>query len=282
MVSESDDAAGAASADPGTEMEPPDWASLIAGAAGVDGCPAPVKAREHVESLSSASQPQKIRCEDGQLYAVKFLTNPYGNGRAIYAEQVVPLLGALIGAPVPQVTPVFVSGEFVAVSTFRIGAMPPTEGLHHGSLWVENCSDREGIAHVNENRDRLGALSVLYTWAHCAGDHQLIYANEAPHAVLSVDHSAFFGDQGSWTPQSLAAHPDAVAYDAYFDPADLNDVDRSAALDALSVVSPQDLVQAVAAPPLSWGVNNADRAALAAFLNERRSQVLALSGRVTQ
>jgi hypothetical protein len=256
----------------------PDWSALISAAIAIS--PTPVVAMEHVESLGSASAPQKIRCDDGHLYAVKFRTNGYGNGRAIFAEHVVPRLGALVGAPIPEVALVSVTADLLDVSSFLIAGGPPTVGLHHGSRWVNDFADREGIAHVDQNREALAALSVLYTWAHCPADHQLIYSNKEPHAVLSVDHSAFFIDQGAWTPSALLALPAPSAYDGFYDPAGLSDIDRSAALDMLEAVKPEDIAGAVAGPPDEWGVDAGDRAALASFLHTRREQVLTLSGRV--
>jgi hypothetical protein len=59
---------------------PPDWDRLIA-----DARPRirpPVIAQEFVGALTSASAPQKLRCDDDRLYAVKFRSNTHGDGRA--------------------------------------------------------------------------------------------------------------------------------------------------------------------------------------------------------
>src|SRR6266702_4238299 len=74
----------------------------------------PVVAQRYAGGLTSASRPQKFECDDGNLYAVKFRGNPHGNGRAIFTEQVVGLLGRLVGAPVPEVRLVSVTAELLA------------------------------------------------------------------------------------------------------------------------------------------------------------------------
>jgi len=256
----------------------PNWESLLASAKAH--VTAPVVAVEHIESLSSASEPQKVRGDDGAVYAVKFLTNRYGNGRAIFTEQVVPLLGRLIDAPVPEVTRIDVTPDLLSVSSFSVNAAPATPGLHHGSRWADGFADRMAIDHVDSNREALGALSVLYTWLHCAGDQQLIYQNSPPHRVLSVDHSAFFLASGSWDADLLGTLLPPAAYDPFFDPAGLSDIDRSPALNLLERVTPEKIAAAVAAPPDEWGVSQSERVVLAEVVWLRQVQVLALSGRV--
>lgn len=258
----------------------PDWDSLIPSARAE--VVAPLVAEEHVESLASASEAQKLRCDDGMMYAVKFRTNRYGNGKAIFTEQIVPLIGSLINAPVPSVTRVDVTADLLAVSTFQIAGAPPTAGLHHGSRWVDGFADRMAIDHVDANRERLGALSVLYTWLACGGDQQLIYRNVSPHDVLSVDHSAFFADGGNWDEAVLSQLAPPTSYDPFFDPAGLTDIDRSPALDLLEQVTPDQIAQATATPPDEWGVTAAERVAMARVVRLRQEQVLALSGRVRQ
>lgn len=211
---------------------------------------------------------------------VKFLNNPYGNGHAIFLEQIVPLLGHLIGAPVPVVERINFDQDLIAAAKLTIDGVPPAPGLHHGSLRRLGCSDRCGIEYAAQNISGHASLSVLYTWLHCVADHQLIYSNSAPYEVLSVDHSAFFAKEGKWDLIELLLIPSPTQFDPFFDPANVSNDDRAEALDLLAQVSPDDIALALATPPAEWGVSDAERVALAETIYERQELVLEMTGRV--
>lgn len=257
----------------------PDWAALVA-AAGPSR--PPVVAQEFIESLPSASQPQKFRCNDGRVYAVKFKGNPYGNGRAIYTEQVVALLGHLIGVPVAEVELVSVTAELLGALNITIGGVPAQAGIHHGSRWQDGFSDRaDFIRYAEQNREAFGALRVLYSWVHCAGDHQVIYRNEEPHDVLSVDHSCFIADQAGWSVETLRSLQDACQFDQQFDPLGLTEEECSAAVDRLEAITNEEIAHVAATPPDEWGIPPAEREAFAGYVSRRRLRLLANFGRET-
>ncbi len=177
--------------------------------------PAPIKAEEHAGGLGSASRPQKFYCgQSRELYAVKFAQNNHGDGRGIFNEQVIALLGAILEAPVPRVELVEVSQALVD-DLLRDKAMhqldfDPQAGVHHGSLWAHHHSDRMGLEtqYIDANRQRFGTLDILHQWAMCTGDQQWIYSNTSPNHVLSVDHNPFFPSGCAWTKEQLG--PSAV------------------------------------------------------------------------
>jgi hypothetical protein len=272
-----DEMAGEVIIDESGNAQPRPWGDLIASAAAQ--VRPPVVAQEFVGGLTSASRPQKLRCDDGNLYAVKFRSNPYGNGRAIFTEQVVALLGQLIGAPVPEVRLVRVTDELLALLSLDFNGQPATSGLQHGSMWQDNFSDRDGLSHVDQNRSAFGALRLLYSWLFCAGDHQFIYRNATPHDVLSVDHSCFLPDSTAWSSRRLEEHQDSVTLDPYFDSLGLKDVDHATALDRLEGIERPGIALVAATPPNEWGVSPDERTAFAEYVARRRIRLLEHFGR---
>lgn len=232
-------------------------------------------ADEYVEGLTSASRPQKFRCDDGHLYAVKFRDNPHGDGRAVATEQIVGLFGALISAPVAEVRLVTVTSELLAALNIVFnGGEPAAAGVHHGSRWADGYSDRAEVRYVDENREAFAALRILYSWLFCAGDHQFIYRNAKPHGVLSVDHSYFLPDGIGWSAQRLRERRDQLEFDPFFDSLVLKQEEAEVALDRLAILSADDVARVVATPPDDWGVSPDDRVALAEYAEGRRLKIL--------
>jgi hypothetical protein len=253
----------------------PDWKELIAAQDPSD----PLEARNYYGPVSSsASSPQRFGCgEDDQLYAIEFRNNAHGDGRALVAEHLAGRCGSLLGAPVAEIAVISVSNDLVRDGLVVLAGdgRQAESGLQHGSRWVQPFGDRKGIEYIEENRTRLGALQVLYSWLLCTADHQLLYRDEPPHDVLSVDHSEMLpGAVGGWTPAALSAESDNVVLDAFFDPAGLGESDREAAAQALERASEEDIAASVAGPPAEWGLDETDRIALAQYLVSRRGRLL--------
>jgi hypothetical protein len=242
--------------------------------------PFPRLATRHDGGIPTATRPQKFTCDDEKLYAVKFVQNNHGDGKGICAEQIVGVLGRLLEAPVPAVELVEVTEPMVDVlkasSSSNHLDFEPRAGIHHGSRWAPNHSDRQAIAHVEENRQRFGALEVLYVWVTCAGDHQWIYGNDAPHAVLSVDHTTFFPGGPTWDESQLAGAVSVVAHDPVLVGIGLTGTDRTQALAKLNAVTEAEIAAACAQPPDEWGITPSERLALATYLWERKDPVMAL------
>jgi hypothetical protein len=254
-----------------------DWDDLIAAACAARDVERTAKRFDG--GLPSASKPQKFICDDQLLYAVKFAQNAHGDGHGIFSEQLVGRAGRLIGAPVPEVALVEVSAALAAevAQDPQLGFVPQA-GVHHASKWADNHTDRQTVDHIDSNRERFGALDVLYAWIFCAGDHQFIYSNEPTRDVLSVDHSAFLPSGPDWTVQSVAGGAQAVQQDQVFAALALGSADRASAVQQLRRVMPEAIAKLVSYAPDEWGVDLVAREAVASYLWFRRDQVIQLFG----
>lgn len=219
----------------------------------------------------SASNPARVRCSNGEIYALK---GPLA-GQMIYNDQVCALLGKLIGAPVPDVAVASLSQELIDLNggnMTHLGA-----GLCHASKLIPESSIRvNGIDHLDQgdNRDRFLRLAIFFGWM-AGGDQQFIYKNQPPRLVHSVDHGHFFPNGPTWTVQSLQGAPKAevdqsLAQSCRFTP---DELDREMVM--LQSVTAEQVADAVARPPDSWGVTTDMRSALAQYLYVRRDDLLA-------
>jgi hypothetical protein len=139
-----------------------------------------------------------------------------------------------------------------------------------------NVSDRQGLQYGNENRERFGALDVLYAWIPCVDDHQWIYNNDPPHEVFSVDHTRFFPLAFDWTEAGLAAEAANVALEPQLATLGLGQADRAAAITKIQQLATIDIAGVVAQPPPDWGVGLSERRAVASYLWTRIDPVAAL------
>jgi hypothetical protein len=222
----------------------------------------------YLRTWPTSTLPVALSCADGKAYVAKGRQA----GRAIVNDQIVARLGIALGAPVGAPALVDIAA-LAAVSVDLVHMKPP--GVCHGTEMVRDCSERGWIAHTDEpqNTARFASLAVLYGWAH-AGDHQLIYANQTPHLVYSVDHGHFFPGGPHWTIATLDADGPASVYRDIVSACNLLPADLEAPLVALAALSENDVVQAVAAPPDEWGVSMDERVALVGYLMKRRAQLL--------
>jgi hypothetical protein len=245
-----------------------EWAQLLKQARGdVTEIQYP-RAITFLKSWPTFSKPVCVRCDDGSEYVLKG-TNV--DGKAIVTEQVVGRLAQLLGAPVPRVTLVDVPSELIAIEP-QMKHLEP--GLAHASTMVQQCSERMAFEYAKEsvNRERFASLAILYGWAQ-AGDHQLIYDN-ATKAVWSVDHGHFFPGGPKWSEATLsvayAAHPD----DHLMQTAGLAIGDLQPCATKLSTLTHMDIARAVSSVPETWPVTEAEKIAIARFLDERRSALV--------
>jgi len=244
-----------------------EWRELIDKAASER--PRQVTATTFIERLGTASKPIKVMANDGHVYLVKGRQN----GRMIVNEQIVAALGTELGAPIPAAALVDVPEPLIRAEANMQHLQP---GVSHGSRWLDNCSDRQGVAYVDrpENRSRFAALAVLYSWVH-GGDQQLIYEKAPPHLVHSVDHGHFFPGGPNWQVAGLQAAGDAVL-DATFQSCGLTNSDYSPFTERLSLSSPQAIAVAVARPWHDWDITEDERIGVASYLDQRRIRLLEL------
>ncbi len=149
-------------------------------------------------------------------------------------------------------------------------------GIGHGSLFIEGCYDGWELEHVDEeeNLDRYALLAALYGWTQAA-DHQFLYRKMPPHLVYSVDHGHFLEGGPEWTTASLLVAPKALPNCLIASSAALSRNALQSATLRLQRVADEDIAEAVAAPPDSWGMMMHERVALAEYLARRRDDLLA-------
>ena len=240
----------------------PDWLRLLDGAAAHP--TVVVVAHTFIRAWPSASRPVLLACDDGSQYVVKAAQA----GRMVANDQMVGHLGEMAGCPTGRPMIVDVPAELIAIEPQMQHMIA---GPAHGSSWVADCSEREGVAHIDvaENRPRFAALAGLFGWVG-GSDHQFIYRNEPPRLVYSVDHGHIFPNGPDWTEASLAGTaapgylPDLVAS------CRLTQQELEAASPPFAGLSDEDIANAVAAPPDVWGLAREERIAVLRYLVERR------------
>lgn len=225
----------------------------------------------------SASAPVLYRA-NGEQWVVKlpFAQRGHGSVRAMVSEQVAGRCGMLIGAPVPQVRLIKIPPSlWPPPAEWDRGQVIDVE-IYHCSRFHEGFGDRfDSLDNIEENRGRFAYLELLYRWVHCQSDHQLIYREEPPHDVLSVDHGAFLPGGPDWSLQSLRSAGCNPAAQPFFEPAGLTRTVRGAAVDALRRVTDEQIAAIAAAIPEPWGISMEERVAIAALLACCRDALIA-------
>jgi hypothetical protein len=196
----------------------------------------------------------------------------------VFNDHVVALAGRDLGAPVGEPAVVDVPRALIDMQP-EMQHMEPGEA--HGTLWIPNCTEREGIqyTHVPENRSRFARLTLLYGWM-VANDHQFIYDTAPPHLVHSVDHGHFFPGGPDWTTVSLSSAPEAAPDPSLQAACHPTAEELSGAAAKLAAMTDARLAAVVCGPPSEWGsVTMEERASLALYLTERRDRLVASVGK---
>jgi len=256
-----------------TETAPaaePDWSKLIGAAPRPEAVAA---AQTFHKAWGSASKPVCVKCSDGIYRVLKAKIDDKDSGRGCFNDQVIARLAQKLGAPVPPPSIVILPKVLVDAEP-NLKHMPP--GPCHASEFRDHHSDRMGVANtgLKENRPRFASLAVLYGWMH-ASDHQVIYPNDPPPLVLSVDHGHFIGNGSpAWTPEMITARPYASADQTIVTGASLTQEELVEACKPLATITAEEIAEAVGAPPEEWGVSTEHRVALAKYLWKRRTELL--------
>src|SRR5574341_1340771 len=230
--------------------------------------PQAIFAHTFIQKGSSFSRPVWLECEDGKIYVVK----GRHAGRSIFNDQMIARLGRAMNAPV-GVPALIIIPEELGQAEPELNDITP--GLTHGTEWVKDTSDKGWLAYTEEqyNRPRFALLSILYGWL-CANDRQLIYHNQEPHLVYSVDHGHFFPNGPEWTIENLAGAPNVQPYEEIRSGCNLSDAEIKVALESLRKVSNDSIIEAVAIPPDEWGVTIEERVAMVHFVIDRQKALL--------
>lgn len=233
--------------------------------------PVPLKAQTYRnKKWTTASGPVLLACNDGQEYVVK----GRHNGKMVANELMVGTLARKLGAPVPDVKLIEVTGELIAVNPEM---QHMQAGLGHGSLsLLPDCTERVWLDHANlpGNRSRFALLAVLYGWIQ-ANDHQLVYRKTPPELVFSVDHGHFFNGGPAWTVATLSQAGRATPDASILQGCQITAEEIAEALKALESLDPESVIEAVAMPPEDWQMTHADRVAAVQYLLKRRQEMIA-------
>jgi hypothetical protein len=240
-----------------------EWRLLIDAAKGER--PAPIAMTTFLEKLpDTASRPIKVLAGDGRVYIVKGRQS----GKMVVNEQIVAVLAEALNAPVPTVCLIDIPETLINAEP---GMAHIVNGVSLAGRWVDGCTDRLGLEHVDlaENRDRFARLCLLYSWVG-ASDHQWIYEKAMPNRVYSVDHGHFFPNGPDWTSSHLMAAAFPVP-DPQFLPCAFRPEEFDEPIAALRSVGYDGIARAVARPPDDWAIIDDERIDLAVYLESRRA-----------
>lgn len=253
---------------------PIDWSVLLEAARSI--LPQPVSAVTYDGAVpGSSSHAQRFTCSDGDTYSVKFVGNQHGS-RVLATEQIIGALALYVGAPVPAVAHVEAAEALLTANGILVNNAPAVAGVHHGSRWERGCGGRLWLEHAPDpvNRERFAALHVLYSWT-VAADHQVIYKNDPPHFVFSVDHGHFLPGGPNWSAATLAQAALPTMDPQLASLALERSLYRPFA-ERLAAVTPEVIASCVARVHPSWAVPDTDLLALAEFLLVRAPQTVQL------
>lgn len=208
---------------------------------------------------------------DGNRYWVKTLNGPQGNRVAI-TEQIVGGAGALIGAPVCEVTVVYVPKDLGGWE-FRPGhKLQP--GCAHGSRALEDVIEEKGCLdhrQLDENSIRHVGYYALYDW--CWGDDvQGLLVVSEDRKFCSHDHGLFLPGGTSWDPQNLEQHIDDP-HELSFDGAGLDLIEVERVASRLESVTRDEILRVVSRIPRAWPVSDGHLEAVGYFLEQRAPAV---------
>lgn len=230
-----------------------------------------------------------VRCDDNEVYNVKFLQNPQttSSGIPVLPNEVVATgLAALIGLPTPRIAIVEVGTTFLTGASGELLKLLQTNGvapgLHFGSHRVGGVEDKANEMHLEQcvNPNDFPTFFAFDIWTDNADrkmDHCLICKPDFDHAriyVSSVDHGHCFGAK-RWCDQALVAnqnswcklHVQKMAHliegkDPFAKP-----------LQKLDGVSDTDVQKILAYIPTEWNISGTESACLQSFITSRRGSV---------
>lgn len=234
----------------------------------------PLLIETFVKAWNTSARPALFRCYDNRKYIIK----GQQAGRQIVNDQIVARLGVIINAPVGYPRIAEIDSE-LSEGYPELDYLTP--GTAHATLFIEGCKDERDLSKFYteqaENIPRFASLCVLYGWV-LARDHQFLFEEEFPNRVYSVDHGHFFPGGPNWTMEALSQAP----------PAELDTRLRRLCsfsqespeirntLEKLNKVSEDKIIQAVAAPPIEWGLTMEERVTMVEYLVKRQKELINL------
>lgn len=222
--------------------------------------------------VGGSSRPLLVLADDGRQYWLKPVNNPQ---RPIIpvVEQIVGRCGGLINVPVRPVELIRIPEEFIGHEVGQSYVLQA--GIAHGSLDLAGAQFTMSLDHAERDRNfsRYLGIVALYDW--CWGDDpQWLYESggRSDHEYHSHDHGEYLFSREEWThdaimaridePHVLSMYPSTSTLAGFVDLAD-----------RLQAVTHEQLVDALAAIPVSWSVSDTQLELLGFFLERRRDAV---------
>ncbi len=239
-------------------------------------------------SMGGSSKAFCVRASDGGLWVLKG-SRPWAHpdarvGRTLFNDQVVGRLAQALGAPVPRPALVRVTPEFIAEHSPELKVH--THGLFHGSTMISGEHNRIHVpeeACTSANRLRFAFMAVLFGWVRGI-DHQETILTHDEGLIWSIDHNLCMGGKG-WTVEDLhSADPAGLDEWSFWMGGNKHAAHRVELDDlrdpmkVLRGLNPASIALAVAASPDEWKVEKHERVAVAEFLWQRRSELIAKEG----
>ncbi|RXI96472.1 hypothetical protein DS745_22440 [Anaerobacillus alkaliphilus] len=240
-----------------------------------------LKAVEHINEVGEGfTNPQIIKCEDGQLYVVKFL-HPHIRKKSLPNELIAYGLGQYIALPMPRCSLIYVSEELIQSSPLK--ALNVSPGIHFASHFQERTkkvSDKYLLRCANRNK--IADMLVFDIWVDNRDrkkNNLLIAKDERKLNLLCIDHDYIMGGK-NWTLEDLRKY-DEDFYKIKWGRsqnmlikhvADPNHLITSAnKLKSLNASQIKTIVDVI---PEEWNVSSEERHALVSILNKRKEGLL--------
>jgi hypothetical protein len=259
---------------------------------------AKVCALESIRRMRGGSQPQLMRCSDGEYYVVKFQNNPQGL-RVLANELFGGQLAKLLGLPVPEVRIIEVAESLIKYSEEMViqlerNRVPLKPGLCVGSRYPRNVDLRghvvpatvydflplEMFRTVDNISDFLGML-VFDIWVGNMDQRQVVFVRneQRDHSSPYYSHHALMIDEGfcfngcKWNFPNNSKHGLFATANVYAGVSGLSEFELW--LNRLESVIDRSVLELTALEiPSAWyggSINSLDR--LVTKLDERRHQV---------
>ncbi|MGZ4122941.1 MAG: HipA family kinase [Tumebacillaceae bacterium] len=230
--------------------------------------------------------PQLFRCDDGNRYVVKFMSNPQGI-RGLANELIACRLGSLLDLPV-------VPGRVVEVTQRLIDAEPELQkagvqaGPHFGSLYVSRVQapTEKAIAKC-VNLDKVAGMIVFDHWVQNddRDTGNVLITRGDQLSFYMIDHESCFCGSG-WYDEDLFQHRGRVepywaeVYPRFLPFVDWREQPFSAALERLEELTYKQIASALRGVPSEWGVEADEWELLADYLERRKLLVRGAIGQL--
>lgn len=226
------------------------------------------------------TRPHIFRCDNQELYVVKFINNPDGTG-VLANEWIASRLGRMLKLPVAKSSKILITDELLDMYP-ELKRMEIDSGLHFGSRFEKdgvNVGDHIDLSDCR-NVESAAGMIVFDHWINNWDRHRtqanLLYL-EIRKEILLIDHSdAFFGPD--WNMEAWWDHPEDIdvfwgpLYEKFVPYID-NSNPFGKYLSAIESLSENDLRSATRGLPGQWSIPEDDLNQLIDFLLYRKDRI---------